>query len=105
MRGPELRRATQSAIIQADAAPVRSTSHRASRDDSNEGVSGVKKIWAESLLIPVCVTIVVGICITAIGEFYLALGDNALFAALPLMFIVVIVAAILASRTETDTNA
>jgi hypothetical protein len=84
---------------------VRSTSHRASQDESNEGVSGVKKIWAESFLIPVCVVIVVAIGLTAVGEFYLALGDNALFAALPLMFIVVIIAAILASRTETDTKA
>jgi hypothetical protein len=86
---------------------VRSTSHRAGQDESNEGVSGVKSksIWLSSLLIPVGVVIVVGVCITAIGEFYLSLGDDALFAALPLMFIVVIIAAVLASRTEADTNA
>ena len=65
----------------------------------------MKNIWLSSLLIPVCVAIVVGICITAIGEFYLALGDNAIYAALPLMFIIVIVAAVLASRTESDTKA
>jgi hypothetical protein len=58
-----------------------------------------------SLLIPVCVAIVVGVCIVAIGEFYLSLGENALFAALPLMFIVVFVAAVLASRSESDTKA
>lgn len=68
-------------------------------------MKNVKNIWASSLLIPVCVTIVVAIGITAIGEFYLALGDNAIFAALPLMFIIVIVAALLASRTESDTKA
>lgn len=101
----QLRCATQSAIIQADAAPVRSTSRRAGQDEANEGVSGVKKIWAESLLIPVCVAIVVGICIVGVGEFYLAFGEDAIFAALPLMFIVVIVAAVLAQRTETDTKA
>jgi len=65
----------------------------------------VKSIWLSSLLLPVCVAIVVGACIVGIGELYLALGDAAIFAALPLMFIIVIVAAILAQRTETDTKA
>jgi hypothetical protein len=65
----------------------------------------VKSTWLSSLLIPVCVAIVVGACIVGIGEFYLALGDSALFAALPLMFIIVIVAAVLASRTEPNTKA
>jgi hypothetical protein len=84
---------------------VRSTSHCADQNGSNEGVSGVKKIWLPSLLIPVCVAIVVAICITVVGEFYLALGEDAIFAALPLMFIIVIVAAVLANRTESDSKA
>jgi hypothetical protein len=62
----------------------------------------VKSIWAQSLLIPVCVAAVVAVGIVGIGEIYLALGDAAIFAALPLMFIIVIVAAVLAHRTETD---
>jgi hypothetical protein len=65
----------------------------------------VKNIWLSSLLIPVCVALVVGVCIVGIGEFYLALGDAALFAALSFMFIIVIIAAILASRTESDSKA
>ena len=65
----------------------------------------MKSIWAQSILIPVCVAVVVAAGIVGIGEFYLALGDAAIFAALPLMFIIVIVAALLAHRTETDGKA
>jgi len=70
-----------------------------------EGESRVKNIWAQSLLIPVCVAIVVAIGIVGIGETYLALGDGAIFLALPLMFIIMIVAALLTKRTETDGEA
>ena len=65
----------------------------------------MKSIWTQSLLIPVCVAIVVAVAIVAIGEIYLALGDGAIFLALPLMFAIVIVAAVLAHRTETDGKA
>ena len=65
----------------------------------------MKSIWAQSFLIPVCIAIVVAVAIVAIGEIYLALGEAAIFLALPLMFAIVIVAAILAHRTETDGKA
>ncbi|HEX3723002.1 MAG TPA: hypothetical protein VHV31_09435 [Nitrolancea sp.] len=64
----------------------------------------MKSIWAQSILIPICVALVVGVCIVAVGEIYLALGEGAIFLALPLMFIIVIVAALLTKRTETETN-
>lgn len=64
----------------------------------------MKSIWAQSILIPICVAVVVGVCIVGVGEIYLALGDGAIFLALPLMFIIVIVAALLTKRSETNSK-
>jgi hypothetical protein len=65
----------------------------------------VKSFWASSFLIPVGVSVVVAAGIVAVGETYLALGKDAIFLALFLMCAIVIVAAVLGQRTETNGKA
>ncbi len=64
----------------------------------------MNKIWEQSVTIPIAVAIVVAACIVGIGEAYLALGTAAIYLAMGLMFIIVVVAAYLSRLAERQTE-
>ena len=61
-----------------------------------------KSIWRQSIVIPIAVAIVLAACIVAIGESYLSLGNAAIYLAMGLMLIIVIVAAYASGQSENQ---
>ncbi|HET7034906.1 MAG TPA: hypothetical protein VFI42_04425 [Thermomicrobiaceae bacterium] len=54
----------------------------------------MKDIWILSIVIPIIAAIILAVCITAVGELYLALGkDLAITVAIVLMALITVIAA------------